>query len=113
MKKCFIYIFILLMSSFLFSCKEVDLSHIKDGSVQKVEGRLAMVGNHPFEKIALHIKPDQQILLVFKTHEALEKAKTKLGKKVKVINYFHAGFLFYINVLTEGTTIAPFIYALF
>ena len=88
MKKYIVFISIAIMSFTLFSCNEQDFASMKDGSFVKIKGKLSLVGNHPFEKLVLAVEPNHQVILIFKTNESLEKAQSKIGKKVEVTGQF-------------------------
>lgn len=68
----------------LSSCTEKELSKLKDNSPVTLKGRVAMVGNTPFNYMALMLPENQQVKLVFRTHEQKDLLSKRLGKKVKL-----------------------------
>ena len=88
MIKKYILVSFLFLFAALIGCNENEISKIKNNKIVNIKGKLTLVGNAPFEKIALHFGQNSQVFLVFKTNKELKKAKSKLGKSVKIKGKF-------------------------
>ena len=66
------------------ACTPEDLSTIKNGDTLKLNGTLHMVGNAPFQHLALRTINNQTIKLIFKYKKEESKAIEKIGHRVNI-----------------------------
>tara|TARA_E500000178_G_C16787423_1_gene646437 strand:- start:215 stop:571 length:357 start_codon:yes stop_codon:yes gene_type:complete len=84
MKKIIYLITITLLLTVLTGCNTDNFNTYRNDDIINLNGKLAMVGNYPFESIALRLTTDYQIKLIFKTKKDYSFISNKIGKDAKV-----------------------------
>ena len=82
--KKFVYCIIFCTCFITLGCNEKDIEKIKNNKVINLSGKLILVGNSQFERLALVFKDNQQIFLTIQTKSEKKKLLSNIGKKVKV-----------------------------
>tara|TARA_B100000424_G_C22574242_1_gene323597 strand:+ start:152 stop:514 length:363 start_codon:yes stop_codon:yes gene_type:complete len=74
---------VIFISFLLLNCDKNSVSEYRNDDIINLKGKLSMVGNSPFQSLALNIE-GQQVKLILKTKEDFQVYKNKIGKDVKV-----------------------------
>lgn len=82
--KLMLYIISLLSLLFILSCNTTQLTKYQDEDTINLQGKLSLVGNYPFETIALKLQNKYQVKLIFKTNKDVSTIKKHIGKTVAV-----------------------------